>query len=358
MQNLTAQARAFWGWWTGELRSLWPERVGSGNAGSVASVRVDAKGTWLLVSDAERAPVSDDGDADSTAARAQLRDARALKVTVGADVSLVTEFRLPAPTEENLREVLAFEMDRRTPFQVEQVVYGHRIIARHEAEQQLTVRLFAVPKQHLARAVRLAERSDLSLTVCELEGDESGKSSKSGEGVERLNLENTLPRRATAGLFSTPNLLTLAAVALLALAIWWPYQARLVERDVWQTELNKATVAAGGVRRMAAQLDQLIEQSTAFFRLQDQHIGPLEVFKALTEAVPDDAYLADFDLSNARLTIKGRGRSSAALLTRLEAAAAFSDVQFDAAITNDTRAGLEEFVISMDVGALRGEPHD
>ncbi len=316
---------------------------------------MDAKGTWLLVSDAERVAVSDDGEADSAAAQAQMRDARALKVTVGADVSLVTEFRLPAPTEENLREVLAFEMDRRTPFQVEQVVYGHRIIARHEAEQELTVRLFAVPKQHLARAVRLAERSDLSLTVCELEGDESGKS---GEGLERLNLENAVPRRAAAGLFNTPNLLTLAAVGLVMLAIWWPYQARLVERDVWQTELDKATVAAGGVRRMAAQLDQLIEQSTAFFRLQDQHIGPLEVLKALTEAVPDGAYLADFDLSNARLTIKGRGRSSAALLTRLEAAAAFSDVQFDAAITNDTRAGLEEFVISMDVGALRGEPHD
>ena len=47
-----------------------------------------------------------------------------------ADKVLTRTLTLPLATEENLREVLAFQMDRQTPFTVEQVYYDYGVVAR------------------------------------------------------------------------------------------------------------------------------------------------------------------------------------------------------------------------------------
>jgi general secretion pathway protein L len=53
---------------------------------------------------------------------------------------------LPAPTEENLKDVLGYEMDRYTPFALEDVYFDYKIVTRDEANDSIQVLLMVVKK--------------------------------------------------------------------------------------------------------------------------------------------------------------------------------------------------------------------
>ena len=48
---------------------------------------------------------------------------------------------MPAATEENLRQVLGFEMDRLTPLRADEVYFDYRVVSRDAAAGQIAVQL-------------------------------------------------------------------------------------------------------------------------------------------------------------------------------------------------------------------------
>jgi len=65
---------------------------------------------------------------------------------IPANKVLQKPITLPLATENNLRQVLGFEMDRRTPFTVDQVYFDYLIDKKNVGKNQLQVQLFATPK--------------------------------------------------------------------------------------------------------------------------------------------------------------------------------------------------------------------
>src|SRR5712671_8168227 len=57
---------------------------------------------------------------------------------------------LPLAAERELDQVLAFEMDRETPFSPEDIFWNHRVAQRDRSRGQLAVRLLLVPRTSLA----------------------------------------------------------------------------------------------------------------------------------------------------------------------------------------------------------------
>ncbi len=55
--------------------------------------------------------------------------------------------RLPAGASQRLHDVVRFEIDRQTPFQVEQVYYDVRLLKRHGDDAQLETELVVVPRR-------------------------------------------------------------------------------------------------------------------------------------------------------------------------------------------------------------------
>jgi general secretion pathway protein L len=65
------------------------------------------------------------------------------------DKVLAKRVSLPAAAEENLREVLGFEMDLHTPFEASEVYYDYTVVGRDSADsarQQVTVDLVYAPQ--------------------------------------------------------------------------------------------------------------------------------------------------------------------------------------------------------------------
>jgi len=75
---------------------------------------------------------------------------------------------LPSPTEENLKEVLGFEMDRHTPFTLEDVYFDFKIVKRDEARKIIHVLLMLVKKEVVEYYLKLLQRINVKLRGIEV----------------------------------------------------------------------------------------------------------------------------------------------------------------------------------------------
>ena len=75
---------------------------------------------------------------------------------------------LPSPTEENLKEVLGFEMDRYTPFALEDVYFDFTIVKRDEARDLIHVLLMVIKKDVVDYYLTLLQRIKIKVRSIEI----------------------------------------------------------------------------------------------------------------------------------------------------------------------------------------------
>src|SRR6185295_2369308 len=126
-----ARVADFWRWWRGEIVRMLPQRFAAfGGGGSTPLVLVE--GDEVIVIDPHAPPGAEKranvAGLDGGGKRALVRT-----LLEGAGVTL------PAATEENLAQVLGFEMDRLTPFKSDEVYFDQRVVSRDAADGQITV---------------------------------------------------------------------------------------------------------------------------------------------------------------------------------------------------------------------------
>ena len=92
---------------------------------------------------------------------------------------LRTEVVMPLATEANLRQALAYEMDRHTPFKAEEVFYCWKVISRDREAGQLHFELFVTPRGPVEAQLELLKRLGLN---------PSGIDVKDADGLVGINL--------------------------------------------------------------------------------------------------------------------------------------------------------------------------
>ena len=97
---------------------------------------------------------------------------------------------LPIAAEDNLRQVLAFEMDRQTPFKADQVYFDYRLGEREAAARNLQVELIVVPRAPLD-----ADLAKLTAGSLELDGVDCGKDQRTVYAFERTGVAEGSMRR-------------------------------------------------------------------------------------------------------------------------------------------------------------------
>jgi len=75
---------------------------------------------------------------------------------------------LPSPTEENLEEVLGFEMDRYTPFTLEEVYFDFKIVKRDEARKIIHILLMVVKREVVEYYLKLLQRINIKVRGMEV----------------------------------------------------------------------------------------------------------------------------------------------------------------------------------------------
>lgn len=259
---------------------------------------------------------------------------------------------LPAAAEPRLREVLAFELDRQTPFSADQVSFEGRVLSRDLATQQLRVELLVLPRARLD-----AELAALGPLAPGLAGVDVVE-----DDGRRLGL-NLLPDAARAGGRDPVRRLHLGLAAVAAVALVGTLALTLHNRAERRDELRALVASANDQAREARLLrNQLVSSAQAANFLAATRAGRptmLEVLDDLTRRIPDDTSLDKLAINGGNLVMVGQSRAAPALVALLEASPLVADPALSGVVQSDPRSGRDRFTLTARVvNAPAGEGGD
>lgn len=338
---------AFWSWWSAELHALLPPALQS-----VLSQRTQR--TFLEVTDDELVTWRGTIAERRELARVSLPLPDAVELSVPddapeavlllpADKVLVRPMSLPLATEENLREVLSFEMDRQTPFSADQVWYDHMVTKRDPAAGRLELSLVATPRSCVDELLR---------TLGELGVFPERMTTRDASGTGCLPV-NLLPapdpgtrgktiRRANAAL-------GLLALALLAVAVTLPLLQKRQLLAELEPQLTEAIAQARSADELRTELERLAQGAGYLVRKKRDQLSMLEIMNEVSRALPDHTWLARADIGATAIQLQGQSSSSATLISLLEASPMFRNVRFRSPVIRIPTSGEERFHLSADI---------
>jgi general secretion pathway protein L len=346
----------FFAWWGGELLACLPARwrslVSERSESLLLDLREDEIVVWRERGDTAREygrirrELSPEAQtAEFQRLRAAIDDPLVRTVfCIPAERVLTRTLSLPAAAEENLRRVLAFEMDRQTPFKADQVYFDSRVLGHDASGRNAQVELVLIPRAQLDH-----ELGALPAGAAELDGVDSWRSVP-GAGRRQTNL---LPpeRRARRRNLRLPLNLGLAALALLLLVVNMDESLanRAAAVEAMRAEVEHAQAEA---KEVAALKKSLVDSiAGANFLTERKRKGPLTValINDISERLPADAYLERLQIENKQVQLQGQAQEAAKLIALLGASPCLGNPGFQGQVQPDPRTGKERFQINADL---------
>lgn len=340
-----AAGRHFFDWWWKELVGLLPERLrrlvllrGRRLVLSVEGTELVAReGVGSALEQVARYDLVSMGDEPGRGAERS----HATEVVYCLPVSevLVRRIDLPLAAQENLREVLAFEMDRQTPFSVGQVYYDFQVVGRDRRRNRLEAKLVVAPRQivdqELVRLDRLGYRPDV-VSVASDDEDCVG-------GVNLLPPERRSNRRGPGRLnLALGGVVVVLLVAVLGLPLVQKQQAIAALRP----QLDAARKEAEAARALRETTDTLEAQARFLVEKKGASLLLVQVLNEVTRILPDDTWVQRLEMRGDELQIYGESKGAALLISLLESSPLFENVSFRSPVTQVPRGEGERFHIS------------
>lgn len=254
---------------------------------------------------------------------------------------------LPLAAEENLRQVLAFEMERHTPFTVNHVYYDFEVVERNLGTRRLAVRLVVVPRRILDEWLERLSQWELQPAVVDV----------AGAGLGRINLlpQEKRPTRSRS-LLQLNMALGLLLIAFMAAALLLPlWQERTVAIDL-MSKVAAAQQKAEAVIAIRQRLEKVIEASEFLMKEKQQYPSATEFLYELTRILPDGIWLQQLDFSRGKVEVRGEAAEASALIPLLESSPYFEDVQFRSPVTTNAATGRDRFHITAELPKLGALP--
>lgn len=345
-------------WWLGELKQVMPASWQAKLQRAMRRVTLTLDGEQLTVGSDENRRVSRlDGfslaeDAklqkqqiDDLLERNELQEAPRFLLLEQSSV-LCKEFTLPLAAEPNLAQVLAFEMDRQTPFKASAVYFDWRVLDRAETPGQLRLRLFVIPRPEVERTLDTLTARGLALAGIDVVENDSSLGLNLLPEERRVRVVN---RRARLNLA-----LSLVCVLLLVLVM----AQSLYLRAHQVSELEQAIADVQGEARKVLNIRKQIEDTgeAAGFLATRRAASPLavELLADITRLLPDDTFLDRLVIGQDNVQMQGKSRNAQQLIERVNESQLLSAASFRGSTRLDARSGLEIFELNATVATQGG----
>jgi general secretion pathway protein L len=344
------QLRGAWDWWLAEITTMFPWLTAGAERGVADTVFVEfGQGSLNLygyergeLSAAHTLPTDADGaTALSTDSQAMLEDAAHIIARLPAALAIRTEVTLPRATSGNLRQVLGFEMDRHTPFSVDQVYYDFRI--KRQIDQQIVIDLVVVRRAAVDGILDQLAAATVAVTGIDLDSAAAG--AQAAPPIEfNLSPEDRV-RRTRPGTSIINRWWPWALAALCAIALTLPLMVRHLAESNLAVELTESRAAAADVQRTREELNQKLVPITVFTGLRGQSPRSVDVLNEMTRLLPDNTWLSRFEIAGDKVSVQGESRDAAALIAIIEESELFSGARFSSPITRNPSTERDRFTI-------------
>jgi general secretion pathway protein L len=346
---LRQQLGDFWSWWGRELAAMLPDGILNLFHGGqrlflkedgqeIALSRIGPNGRVEL----GRQLIAEDAELTGGAGKL-LRIAREVIYCLPDDKVLSKQVSLPLAAEENLRQVLAFEMDRQTPFKADQVYFDYLLASRDREKRILTVDLSFSPRHEIDPLLKRLHGIGVKADRLTFHCDDTG-------GFAPINLLPSEQRPRRVAVFNLLNkflalVLLLLVMAALALPVWEKHQ-RL---QALEPQLVSAGKAAKEARALRTQIEQAMETASFLVEKKKSSVLVLQLLNEVTQLLPDDTWISQLELQHGEIQIRGQSKAPAALIPILESSPLLKNTRFRSPVTQVRMTDSEWFHLSAEV---------
>jgi general secretion pathway protein L len=333
----------FFTWWRQQLLDLVPEalRPGSGQAANALVADATAHGVLTLFrrrrgAETRVASVRLD-EPGAPALRAALNgraSGEPVLLRLPPDVLLERMVNLPLAAERDLERVIGYDMERLTPFTVDEVYWGSTVETRDRARSRLAVRLSLVPRAGVKDVIDL-------LASCA--GRPSLIEAATEDGPRTIRLAHT--PSAGASRLSTRQAAAILGV-LLALVIVSPFLRQSLDMAAASSRLDALAPRMAEVNALRRRISGAGAGGDAV-AAETRRLGDvMEALAAVTEILPDDSYLTEFAMRERKMTMNGLSASAPRLISALSADPRIKNPSFTAPVTRAENGHNDVFAIS------------
>ena len=256
------------------------------------------------------------------------------------------ELSLPAAAESNLQQVLAFEMDRQTPFRAADVYYTWKILGDGRESGQIRVELFVVPRKLVDPSLELLGIRGLAAAGVDVaeKGSTVGINLLPPDKRYRIISPQTRVNYALAA----------AAVVLLILVMAQSLQFRASRVRDLESAIAEVQDEAKRVQRLRQQVEETSEASSFLTRRRAESPMAIELLADVTKVLPDDTFLDRLVISQDGVLMQGKSHNAQQLIEVVNKSDSFDNAAFRGSTRLDAASGLEIFEINAEISSGGG----
>jgi len=359
--NATAGVRfdEFWRWWRGEIVRMLPQRFAAFGGGASTPL-VLVEGDEVIVIDPhapqgaeKRANLAGlDEGGKRALVRAQLESVGETRGRARAALrhheALVRRVTLPAATEENLAQVLGFEMDRLTPFKADEVYFDQRVVSRDAADGQITVELAMAPRERVDARVRELGALGVSVQGVALRDD----AHRSPDTFDLLPSEQRGERESSRERAVRTSLIGAVALLFIAALAFPVYQKREAVKALLPV-VEKASADARATETVLRELERQAGDYNFLLTRKYTWYPAATYVEELSRLLPDTTWLQQLDIRTTGKTkevvITGETASSSKLIELLESSKMLQNASPRGPTTRGSTPGSERFMIGAEL---------
>jgi general secretion pathway protein L len=355
--------KKFLRWWWRELSFFIPEKIKqliSNDAGLIIvspiaqqlQLHYENNGHSELIASLERGEASsltfkNYYDKDERLAKAKI------VLRLNASQAVQKELSLPLAAKENLAQVVAYELDRYTPFKAEQVYFAVKLLSIDNEAGQLRALLILTTREVVDTLYDDLNSLGLIAQFIDVAGTDN-------DYVLDNNPYNLLPERLREKTSNAPRIIygalsfaiILLFIGTLVMPVWFEYSAvQLLEESIKSIEKE-----AKGIKAQQQEIDDMMEETRQLIAEKTAAPPLIKILNELSVLIKDDTSLSYLQYSEGHLQIQGESPVASNLISVLEASDLFSNTRFVSPVTQDTVTKLERFQITVDsIGAKKSD---
>lgn len=274
------------------------------------------------------------------------KDPKKILLRLSASDIVDRTVQIPAAASDVIDPVLRNQMERIVPWPVDETHYGYQIVGTNAAApDQLDIYVAATTRKVLDNALHRAHALGLKPYAVDFASEPDAAT-----GIELLSLEADALKQTGHVLHNVLMVLLAASVAIGSFGFYLTFDRMSRNGDLeeritaGQSQVDEITKLNGENTRLKEQREHLTKRKIA-------EPPAFLLFEAMSRALPDTAYLTEFELHGRETRIVGKSNDPTALITKLEASPHFEDVRFSAPTTRQEGDAVGTFSI---VGRAEG----
>ncbi len=344
---MLSRVRDFWTWWSGEIYAILPQNLRDAIAQRRQKLFLETEGEQLQLSlgswGNQREILQISLTAPADASERLPRDAQQIVLLMPTSKVLTRSLTLPLAAEENLREVLGFEMDQHTPFQATNVYYDSIVTGRDADRQELRVDLVYSPRSDVDALLEAIRKYDLNVDVVT-------SRDRDGSNLSAVNLlPQELRRSRRVGIHRVNIALAALCTLLLAVAIVLPIAQKSQAMVLLDEQVQAAAAEARDGNQLRRDLEKMADASRFLFEKKRSELMAVQLVDEVSKVLPDHTWVTRLDISATEMQIQGQSKASASLIALIEASLLFENVSFRSPVVQVPGTDEDRFHLSADV---------